>query len=235
VSSAAIPHLVDVAPYLPAASRRDLWIEIGLLVTAGAGRFGFLSEPGLQEGLTAALRTAETRAVLDFLADSEVTPGDSCYYALACVALAGHRGGRAMWEFLWPGGGYVRVVCPGCDAEYEVDGFADPLAPPCPAPAFISAPGGAAAWEDVAGAIERSGRDQVLGPGWDKFFRHCRAGCRGRCASASAARCRVVPSGCHGGDKVGCRRTVGADAGAAGRACAVPQLRQGVGDRGHDR
>lgn len=170
VSSAAIPHLVDVAPYLPAASRRDLWIEIGLLVTAGAGRFGFPPEPGLQEGLTAALRTAESRAVLDFLADIEVTPGDSCYYALACVALAGHRVGRAMWEFPWPGGGYVRVVCPGCDAEDEVDGFADPLAPPCPAPAFTSAPGGAAAWQDVAGAIERSGRDQVLGPGWDRFF-----------------------------------------------------------------
>jgi hypothetical protein len=170
VSSAAIPHLVDVAPYLPAASRRDLWIEIGLLVTAGAGRFGSPPEPGLQEGLTAALRTAETRAVLDFLADIEVTPGDSCYYALACVALAGHRVGRAMWQGLWPGGGYVWVVCPGCDAEDEVDGFADRLAPPCPAPAFISAPGGAAAWQNVAGVIERSGRDQVLGPGWDSFF-----------------------------------------------------------------
>lgn len=39
VSSAAIPHLVDVAPYLPAVSRRDLWIEIGFPVTAGAAAF----------------------------------------------------------------------------------------------------------------------------------------------------------------------------------------------------
>ncbi len=133
VSSASIPHLVDVAPYLPAASRRDLWIEIGFLVTAGADRFRSPPAPGLQEGLTAALRVAETLAVRDFLVDAELTPDDSGYYAgyfaLACVALAGYRAGHAMWQFPSASSGYVRVVCPGCDAGYEVDGFAGPLPP----------------------------------------------------------------------------------------------------------
>jgi hypothetical protein len=41
-------------------SKRDLWIEIGFLVTSGADRFPSPPAPGLQEGLTAALRTAKT-------------------------------------------------------------------------------------------------------------------------------------------------------------------------------
>jgi hypothetical protein len=170
VSSAAIPHLVDLAPYLTAESRRDLWIEIGFLVTAGADDFPSPPAPGLQEGLTAALRVAETLAVRDFLADTGLTPDESSYYALACVALAGHQVGGAMWEFPSASSGYVAVVCPGCDAEYEVDGFADPLAPPCPAPPFSSVSGDAPAWREVADAIERSDRDQVMGPGWAGFF-----------------------------------------------------------------
>jgi len=99
VSSAAIPHLVDVAPYLSVVSRRDLWIEIRFLVTAGADHFPSPPAPGLQEGLTGALRVAEVLAVRDFLTDTHLKPEDSGYYALACVALAGHRVGRAMWEF----------------------------------------------------------------------------------------------------------------------------------------
>ena len=50
VSSAAIPHLIDVAPHLPAASRGDLWIEIGFLVTAGADRFPSAPAPGRSPG-----------------------------------------------------------------------------------------------------------------------------------------------------------------------------------------
>ena len=170
VSSAAIPHLVDVAPHLSAAAKRDLWIEIGFLVTAGADRFRFPPAPGLQEGLTAAQGAAEVLAVRDFLADTEAAPGESGYYALACVALAGHRVGRAIWRFVSPSSGYVRVVCPECEAACEVDGFADPLAPPCPAPAFGPASGGTAAWRDAAAAIDRAGRAGVLGPGWDGLF-----------------------------------------------------------------
>ena len=170
VSSAAIPHLIEIAPCLPEASRRDLWIEIGFLVTAGADRFPSPPAPGLQEGLTAALGRAEALSVRDFLADSGSAPGESCYYALACVALAGHRVGRAMWQFPSPGSGYVRVVCPDCQAVSTLDGFADPLAMPCSAPTFGLVSGGAAAWQDAAGAIERAGRDEVLGPGWGGLF-----------------------------------------------------------------
>ena len=205
VSSAAIPYLVDVAPYLPARSKRDLWIEIGFLVTSGADRFPAPPAPGLQEGLTAALRTAETLAVQDFLADADLPPGDSSYYALACLALAGHPVGRAMWQFLSAGNGYVDLACPECGAEYEVDGFADPLAPPCPAPAFAPEPhaavpgtgarSGAAAWQDVAAAVDRAGRDQVLGGGWAGFLDTARqvaaAGVPQR-ASSSAVWCLVA-------------------------------------------
>jgi hypothetical protein len=174
VSSAAIPHLVDVAPDLPLASRRDLWMEIGFLVGAGANHFPAPPAPDLQEGLTAALRLAESRAVRDFLADTELTPDDSSYYALACVALTGHRVGRAMWEFPAPSSGYVRVGCPSCGAWYDVDGFADPLAPPCRAPTFASASGGIAPWRDVADAVERANGEQVLGPGWAGFLETAR-------------------------------------------------------------
>jgi WD domain, G-beta repeat len=170
VSSAAIPHLIDVAPHLPAASRRDLWVEIGFLVTAGADRFPSPPAPGLQEGLTAALGIAEALAVRDFVADAVLTPDESCYYALACVALAGHRVGRAMWQFPSASSGYIELACPACGAAYTVDGFADPLVLPCPVPAFGPTPGRAAMWRDVADAIERAGRDEVLGPGWGGFF-----------------------------------------------------------------
>jgi len=170
VSSAAIPHLIDVAPHLPAASRGDLWIEIGFLVTAGADRFPSAPAPGLQEGVTAALGAAEALAVRDFQADAGRASSEDCYYALACVALAGHRVGRAMWQFPSANAGYVRVDCPGCEATYSVDGFADPLALPCPVPAFGPVSGSTATWRDAASAIERAGRGQVLGPGWDGFF-----------------------------------------------------------------
>ena len=175
VSSAAIPHLIDVAPHLDAASRRDLWIEIGFMVTASADRFSSPHAAGLQEGLTAALDAAEAAAVRDFLADAELTPDESCYYALACVALAGHRVGSALWQFPSAGNGYIQVTCPECKTVWELDGFADPLTLPCPVPAFPGpasgpAPDRAAAWREAAGAIERAGRGQVLGPGWRRLF-----------------------------------------------------------------
>jgi hypothetical protein len=115
VSSAAIPHLIEIAPCLPEASRRDPWIEMGFLVTAGADRFPSPPAPGLQEGLTAALGRAEALSVRDFLADSGSAPGESCYYALACVALPGTRWLRDV-TVPSPSSGYVRVVCPDCQA-----------------------------------------------------------------------------------------------------------------------
>jgi hypothetical protein len=170
VSSAVIPHLVDLVPDLPVDSRRDLWVEIGFLVTAGADEFPPLPEPGLQEGLTASLRVAETLAVRDFLADPDADLREIVYYALACVALAGHRIGRAMWAFPSPTAGYVGVTCPACETEYEVDGFGDPVAPPCRPPDVRPAPAVESVWRDVAAAIDKSHRDKVLGPGWEGFL-----------------------------------------------------------------
>jgi hypothetical protein len=166
VSSAVIPHLIDVAPRLSVADKRELWIEVGFLVSAGADRFPSPPAPGLQDGLTAALGVGNTRAVQDFLADAELTPDESSYYALACLTLAGHRVGRTMWDFPSPASGYVRVSCPRCGNDYEVDGFADPFAPPSPAPVFQAIPDQVGAWRETAAAIDRVDREDVLGTGW---------------------------------------------------------------------
>ncbi len=196
VSSAAISHLVDVAPYLPAESRRELWIDIGFLVTAGADRFPSPRAEGLQEGLTAALGTAGALAVRDFLAHSGSPDDDDCYSALACVALAGHRAARAMWRFPSASSGYVEVACPGCRTRRELDGFADPLALPCPVPAFGPTLGRPGPWREVARAVEQARRDQVLGPGWGRFFdtarRVAQAGVPSNNASHSAVWCLVA-------------------------------------------
>lgn len=141
VASAAIPHLVDVAPELPAPSRRQLWCWVGYMVSAGAGRFPSPPTAGLQETLTASLGVAETLSLGDFAQLAEglsgpgsASPADTSELALACVALAGHPVGEAMSTHteLSPREGYVGVVCPRCDAEAEIDGFGDPFAPPAP-------------------------------------------------------------------------------------------------------
>jgi hypothetical protein len=135
VTSAALPHLIRLAPSLTPVEQRDLWIEVGFLVVAGAGSFdGNEPVPGMQETLTQSLRDAEPLALQTFLDADELDPEVASYFALACVALAGHPLGDTLEEFLSPGEGYVRLQCPECDAEYEVDGFTDPLRAPCDPP-----------------------------------------------------------------------------------------------------
>ncbi|HEX6683029.1 MAG TPA: WD40 repeat domain-containing protein [Candidatus Limnocylindrales bacterium] len=151
VSSAALPHLIRLAPTLTADEQHDLWIEVGFLVTAGAGSFEEAEPvPGMQETLTQSLRDAETLALQSFLDAASLQDHEASYFALACVALAGHPVGNAMWEFLSPGEGYVRLVCPECEAEYEVDGFTDPLRAPCaPPPVPGLTPRGRPEWARV--------------------------------------------------------------------------------------
>jgi hypothetical protein len=189
VTSAAIPHLVELAVHLPAGSRRDLWIELGFLVTAGADHFPSPPAPGLQEVLTASIARAQELAVQDFLASTELSPDECSYFALACVALAGHPAGQALWDFPSVSSGYVRVVCPQCETDYEVGGFADPLAPPCPAPvhptpASALTGAGSAAWQQVATVLGQTDHDRVLGPGFGGFF-----------AAAAAVAAGGVPGG----------------------------------------
>ena len=131
VCGAALPHLIRLAPSLTADEQRDLWIEVGFLVIAGAGNFdGNEPVPGMQETLTQSLRDAEPLALQAFLDAEELDPEVASYFALACVALAGHPLGDTL-EFLSPGEGYVTLQCPECDAAYAVDGFCDPLRAPC--------------------------------------------------------------------------------------------------------
>lgn len=109
------------------------------LVGAGADRFPFPPVEGLQEGFADALKTAETLTVRDFLAGTDSVPDEDCYFALACVALAGHPVGRALWKFPSQSSGSVQVECPGCETVAGIDGFADPMALPCPVPRFGAA------------------------------------------------------------------------------------------------
>ena len=203
VSSAAIPHLIDVAPHLPAASRGDLWIEIGFLITAGADRFPCPPAPGLQEGVTAALGAAEALAVRDFLADADRPSSEDSYYALACVALAGHPVGRAMWQF--PSATQVTCDWTALDAGPRTRWTGSPtrwrrrvLRRPSG-----RCQGSTATWRDAATAIERSGRGQVLGPGWDDFFDTARQVALAGVPPASAAGSRLVPGCRDGRDQIG--------------------------------
>jgi len=135
VCSAALPHLIRLAPSLTPDEQIDLWIEVGFQVVAGAGRFnGKEPVPGMQETLTQALRDAEPLALQAFLDAEQLDPEMASYLALACVALAGHPLGDMLEEFLSPGEGYVTLWCTNCDADYEVDGFCDPLRAPCDPP-----------------------------------------------------------------------------------------------------
>ena len=135
VTSAALPHLIRLAPSLTAVEQRDLWITVGFLVVAGAGTFnGNEPVPGMQETLTQSLRDAEPLALQAFLDAEELEPDVATYFALACVALAGHPLGDTLEEFLSPGDCYVTLWCPECEADYEVDGFSDPLRAPCDPP-----------------------------------------------------------------------------------------------------
>lgn len=131
MTSAALPHLIRLAPSLSRDEQRELWVDIAFLAYSGAGSWrGHEPVPGMQQTLTDALGEAEVLALQAFLADdSELDAGVAGYYALACVMLAGHEVGGALEENFYPGEGYVRIECPGCGEEYEVDGFADPFRP----------------------------------------------------------------------------------------------------------
>src|SRR5215475_10966317 len=123
VCGAALPHLIRLAPSLTPDEQRDLWIDVGFMVVAGVGSFDRNEPmPGMLETLTQSLRDAEPLALQSFLDAEELDPEVASYFALACVALAGHPLGDTLEEFLSPHEGYVTLQCPQCDAEYEVDG-----------------------------------------------------------------------------------------------------------------
>jgi hypothetical protein len=91
VTSPALPHLIRLAPSLTPDEQIDLWIEVGFLVTAGAGSFdGKEPLPGMQETLTQSLQDTEPLALQAFLDAEKLVPYEASYLALACMALAGH-------------------------------------------------------------------------------------------------------------------------------------------------
>ena len=93
-TSAALPHLIRLAPSLTPDEQRQLWIDVAFLIVAGADEFdGNEPVPGMQETLTQSLRDAEPLALQAFLDSPPLEAGEASYYALACVARSGHTVG----------------------------------------------------------------------------------------------------------------------------------------------
>jgi hypothetical protein len=87
VSSAALPHLIRLAPSLTPDEQRDLWIEVGLLIIAGADSFdGNEPVPGMQETLTRSLCDAEPLALRAF---PDAPPLEAGEGELLCFGLRG--------------------------------------------------------------------------------------------------------------------------------------------------
>jgi hypothetical protein len=84
MTSAALPHLIRLAPSLSRDEQRELWVDIAFLAYSGAGSWrGHEPVPGMQQTLTDALGEAEVLALQAFLADdSELDAGVAGYYAL---------------------------------------------------------------------------------------------------------------------------------------------------------
>ena len=169
MTSAALPHLIRLAPSLTPEEQCDLWIDIAFLLNNGAGDWdGREPVPGMQETLTQYLREAEPLALQAFIAyDGEIDPAVMGYYALACMVIAGHPLGEELEQLMHPESGYVTLECPGCETQHEVDGFGDPFRPPCaPPPVPVLEPRDSPEWTRVP--VE-------LPPGFEGFAAAARA------------------------------------------------------------
>lgn len=166
---AALPHLIAAAADLPPDRTVDLWVDMGLIVTA-EDRPPVPAD--LQEGFGAALLLAEQAAVRSLLATDAPAEARTSL-ALSCLAFAGHHMGTALWS-LEPQEGYLGLLCPGCGSDTEIPGFfVDPVRPPLEAPrppgAVPVRPG-----EHPWGAVVTALREESLGEGWEPFLRVAR-------------------------------------------------------------
>ncbi|WP_063777096.1 WD40 repeat domain-containing protein [Streptomyces humi] len=166
---AALPHLVEAAAALPPDRTADLWVDLGIIVTAE-------DRPpvpdDLAAGFDAALPLAEQAAVRSLLA-ADAPAEDRTSLALSCLAFAGHHIATALWS-LRPQDGYLSLCCPGCESDTEIpDFFTDPVRPPLDAPRLPEPARdrpGTHPWGAVATAL----REEDLGEGWEPFLRVAR-------------------------------------------------------------
>ncbi|MEV0901254.1 hypothetical protein [Actinoplanes sp. NPDC049802] len=171
VTSAAIPHLVEIGSALSGREQAGVRFAVGRMVLAGAGRFPDPPAPGLQEGLAAAVRWVLTEVIAEFL-----EPGWDESEVERCISLSGHRVGYIFGNaYEW--GDDLDVTCPSCEEEFTVDGIGDPVEPPCSFPepgvvAGVTAAGNPVEWRGVRELIGRARAERVLGddPGWDTLL-----------------------------------------------------------------
>ncbi|MFF3883567.1 WD40 repeat domain-containing protein [Streptomyces sp. NPDC001914] len=167
---AALPHLVEAAAALPPGQTVDFWVDLGFMVTAD---YRPPVPADLEAAFQAAMLLAERAATRSFLAAG--TPERVCaLLALACVALAGHHIGGALWQLPDHRESGLLLSCPACESDTEITDFSvDPARPPLeasPLPAPTSVRQEEHPWGEVAAAL----REDAMGEGWEPFLRVAR-------------------------------------------------------------
>lgn len=157
---AAASHMVEEAQALAPETLADLWIDIGYLYTAERDEEipddeAAASEVWLRRAEQAALRT---------LISAELSTRQCADLALACVAFAGHRVGRMLWNHLAPPELSIELICPGCDAEIDSEIFPVGLGLP-----RIETPD-AGPWGAAVALVEQARDSGGLDAAWSPFL-----------------------------------------------------------------
>lgn len=113
---ATVPYLVELGVEQPSDSSAELWISLGYI----AGTYRVHGEPipgDLAPAFQTALRIAESRC-LEVLLSEPWNGEESCYLALAAVALSGHRFGYLLKTDLALEDSVRGATCPACGADF---------------------------------------------------------------------------------------------------------------------
>lgn len=113
---ATVPYLVELGLDHPPDRSEELWISVGYI----AANYRVDGEPiprDLVPAFQAALRIAELRC-LEVLLSEPWNGEESCYLALAAVALSGHPIGLLITTDLMLDDSVREATCPGCEANF---------------------------------------------------------------------------------------------------------------------
>ncbi len=113
---ATVPYLVELGLELPSDSSAELWISLGFI----AGTYRVHGRPipdDLALAFQTALKIAESRC-LEVLLSEPWNCDESCYLALAAVALSGHPIGYLIKTDLALDDSVREATCPGCEAKF---------------------------------------------------------------------------------------------------------------------
>lgn len=113
---ATVPYLVELGLDHPPDRSEELWISVGYI----AANYRVDGEPiprDLAPAFQTALKIAESRC-LEVLLSEPWNGEESCYLALAAVALSGHPVGLLITTDLMLDDSVREATCPGCEANF---------------------------------------------------------------------------------------------------------------------